>query len=80
MPTIKGIPGAHRFFFYSFDCNEPMHVHVQREGMMCKFWLEPVTLSRNYGFSAKELNQIRKTIKTNLVRIMEAWHEHCGDR
>lgn len=80
MPTIKGIPGAHRFFFYSFDCNEPMHVHVRREGMMCKFWLEPVALSRNYGFSAKELNQIRKTIKTNLVRIMEAWHEHCGDR
>lgn len=78
MPTVKGISGAHRFFFYSFDCNEPMHVHVQREKMMCKFWLDPVALSRNYGFSAKELNQIRKTILANLMTITEAWHEHCG--
>lgn len=31
MPTIKGIPGPHRFFFYSFDCNEPPHVHIRRE-------------------------------------------------
>jgi len=39
MPTIKGIPGPYRFFFYSFDCNEPMHVHVhvERERMSCKF-------------------------------------------
>lgn len=80
MPTVKGIPGAHRFFFYSFDCNEPEHIHVQREKMMCKFWIAPVALSRNYGFSAKELNQIRKTIMANLATITEAWHEHCGER
>lgn len=79
MPTVKGILGPHRFFFYSFDCNEPRHVHVQRERMMCKFWLDPVTLSRNHGFSAKELNRIRKTIQENLVKISEAWHEHCGE-
>jgi hypothetical protein len=29
MPTVKGMAGPYRFFFYSFDCNEPMHVHVQ---------------------------------------------------
>jgi hypothetical protein len=33
MPTIKNIPGPYRFFFYSFDCNEPEHIHVQRERM-----------------------------------------------
>jgi len=27
MPTVKSIPGPYRLFFYSFDCNEPMHVH-----------------------------------------------------
>jgi Domain of unknown function (DUF4160) len=80
MPTVKGIPGAHRYFFYSFDCNEPRHVHVQREEMMCKFWLDPVALSRNHGFSASELNQIRRAIKTNLMKITEAWDDHCGDR
>ena len=45
MPTVKDIPGPHRVFFYSFDCNEPAHVHVRRERMVCKFWLEPVTLA-----------------------------------
>ena len=78
MPTIKNIPGQYRFFFYSFDCNEPVHVHVQREGMVCKFWLEPVALSKNHRFSPKELNQIRKTILDNRGIIMEAWYEHCG--
>jgi hypothetical protein len=78
MPTVKGIPGPYRFFFFSFDCNEPMHVHVQREKMICKFWVQPVALTRNYGFTAKELNSIRETIRRNSNKIVEAWHEHCG--
>jgi len=77
MPTVKGIVGPHRFFFYSFDCEEPMHVHVQREKMICKFWLDPISLSQNYGFSPKEINHIRKIIKANLGKLIEAWHEHC---
>ena len=79
MPTVKDIPGPYRFFFYSFDCNEPMHVHVLRERMICKFWIQPVALARNQGFSAKELNTIRETITRNIDRIMEAWYEHCGE-
>jgi hypothetical protein len=38
MPAVKNIGGPYRLFFYGFDCNEPMHIHVQREGMVCKFW------------------------------------------
>jgi len=78
MPTVKNIPGPYRFFFYSFDCNEPLHVHVRREKMMCKFWLEPVALSKNRRFSPRELNRIRRIIYDNLDNIIEAWHEHCG--
>jgi hypothetical protein len=78
MPTVKNIPELYRFFFYSFDCNEPMHVHVQRENMTCKFWLEPVALSKNHRFSPKELNCIRQIIYENLDKIIEAWYDHCG--
>ena len=78
MPTVKDIPGPYRFFFYSFDCNEPMHVHAQRERMICKFWIKPLALARNQGFSAKELNTIREIIMRNSDKIMEGWHEHCG--
>lgn len=69
MPTIKNIAGPYRVFFYSFDCNEPQHVHVQRENRLCKFWLEPLVAATNDGFSARELNQIRNLIQENLIRI-----------
>jgi len=78
MPTVKDIPGPYRFFFYSFDCNEPIHVHVQRERMVCKFWIHPMALASNQGFTAKELNAIRGIITRNKDRITEAWYEHCG--
>ena len=78
MPTIKNIVGPYRFFFYSFDCNEPEHVHVQRENRVCKYWLRPLSLSANDGFSARELNQIRVEVARNIERILHAWHEHCG--
>jgi hypothetical protein len=55
-----------------------MHVHVQRERMVCKFWIQPVALARNQGFGSKELNIIREIILKNRDRIMEAWYEHCG--
>jgi hypothetical protein len=78
MPTVKGVAGPYRFYFYSFDCNEPKHVHVQREKLVCKFWFEPVTLSKNYGFSPKELNTIRQIISSNRSTFLEAWNEHCA--
>ncbi len=55
-----------------------MHVHVSRENMICKFWIDPFALDKNHGFSAKELNKVKKIIEKNIVLIKEAWHEHCG--
>ncbi len=78
MPRIKGIPGPYRFFFTSFDCNEPPHVHVEREDATCKFWLEPAGFARGHGFDARELSKIRRIITAHRAAILEAWHEHCG--
>ena len=79
MPTVKDIPGPYRLYFYSFDCNEPKHVHVKREKQICKFWLEPLSLAKNTGFTARELNSIRRIIENNLSKISEAWDEHCNE-
>lgn len=79
MPRIRGIPGPYRFFFTSFDCNEPPHVHVERERSACKFWLDPLALAWNDGFAAHELTRIRGIIRDHHSRMMEAWHEHCGN-
>ena len=78
MPTIRGIPGPYRVFFTSFDCAEPPHVHVEREAKTCKFWLEPLSLARNHGFTARELNIIRRLVSSHRAAILEVWREHCG--
>jgi hypothetical protein len=53
-----------------------MFMSVER--MNCKFWLEPVALAQNQGFPARELNQIRLMIQHQLLKIREAWDEHCS--
>jgi hypothetical protein len=78
MPTIRGIPGPYRFFFYSFDCGEPQHVHVRRERKTCKFWLNPISLATNDGFTPHELRDIRRIIAQHRQEIIDAWEEHCG--
>ncbi len=79
MPSVGGIPGPYRVFFTSFDCAEPPHVHVERKARSCKFWLEPLSLARNHGFRAKELNTIRRLVAKHRAVILEAWREHCGE-
>jgi len=78
LPSIRGISGPYRFFFYSFDCAEPMHVHVERDDATCKFWLRPLALASNTGFSPRELSRIRSIIREHLETITHAWDEHCG--
>ena len=52
MPTALRI-GPYRFYFYSYDCNELRHMHVDRENMSAKFWLEPVvSLAENHGYKS----------------------------
>lgn len=39
------------FLFYSYDCSEPRHMHMDQENKSAKFWLDPdVTLANNHGY------------------------------
>lgn len=79
MPKIADIQGPYWLFFYSFDGAEPVHVHVRDQRSEAKFWVQPVTLPWNQGFSSREINEIRRIIVENEASIVEAWHEHCGN-
>lgn len=57
MPTVIRI-GPYRFLFYASDGDEPVHIHVRRDGLMAKFWINPVRLAVNIGYSARELREI----------------------
>ena len=65
-----------RFFFYSNEYEEPAHVHVQRDRMLAKFWLEPVSLASATGFTTKELRKIRLLVVENKDLLLEAWNEY----
>jgi hypothetical protein len=77
MPTVLRI-GPYRLFFVSLDSSEPPHIHVQREGMVAKFWLDPLVLDKAGGFKPHELNTIGKVVEEKRVFLLEQWHEHFG--
>lgn len=70
---------AYRFFFWSRESNEPPHVHVKREKMEAKFWLEPVEVAQNWGFPRHELNQLAQLVEQHQAKILEKWREHFGE-
>ena len=77
MPTVLRLEG-YRFYFYSHEPNEPPHVHVDKGGATAKFWLEPVGLARNFGFSPKELRRVQRLVRRHQAALLEAWHGHLG--
>ena len=77
MPTVLR-KGAYRIYFYSHEPDEPPHVHVDREERSAKFWLGPVALARNLGFSSTELRRVERIVAENEDKLEEAWHGYFG--
>lgn len=77
MPTVLRV-GAYRFFFYAGDRDEPVHIHVERDDKIAKFWLDPVRLQSSGGVSRLEITKIHNMIEKHHSKLMEAWHEYFG--
>ena len=75
MPTIFIIHG-YRFFFFSNEGKEPIHVHVEKGEKYAKFWLHPIRLVYNYKFASPELGKIKNIIEIRKVQIEEKWNEY----
>ena len=78
MPAVLRWDG-HRFYFYSHEGSEPPHVHVEKAGSSAKFWLDPVALSRNIGYSDRELNRLHDKIVEHQDQLLKAWHDYFSD-
>ena len=74
MPTVLR-EGPYRFFFVSHDRGEPPHVHVKRDKMAAKFWLNPIVLAKSGGFDRTEINTIYKILTENEDHFLEEWDE-----
>lgn len=75
MPTVLQ-EGPYSFVFFSSDRSEPAHIHVKRDRLIAKFWLDPIALAKNRGFKEHELNQILRLVEKYQQTFIEAWHEH----
>jgi hypothetical protein len=75
MPTVFQV-GPYSFIFFSSDKGEPPHIHVRRDRQLVKFWLEPISLSKNRGFKDHELNEILQLVETYEQTLLEAWHDY----
>jgi hypothetical protein len=76
-PVILRV-GPYRLYFYSHEPNEPPHVHVDRDEESAKFWLSPVGLAYNLGFSPNELRRIEAIVTENQQLLLEAWYGYFG--
>lgn len=70
--------GPYRLFFFSSDRGEPVHVHVARDRKAAKFWLAPVRVEYNRGFTMVELAKVTALVRANEAAIQKAWYEYFG--
>lgn len=74
MPTVLRM-GPYRFFFYAGDRDEPVHVHVERDNKLAKFWLNPVRLQTSGGFSRTDISRIQNLVEDNKEMLARSWNE-----
>jgi Domain of unknown function (DUF4160) len=79
MPTVLRV-GRFRFYFFSNERQEPPHIHFKAGDDEAKFWLAPVELASNYGFSSRELNELGGIVEQNEAVLLEARNEYFSQQ
>jgi hypothetical protein len=76
MPTLLRLSGF-RFFFYSNENNEPIHVHVNKADANGKIWLEPaISVEYLIGFGKSEEREILEIVDANRDNFKNKWNEY----
>ena len=79
MPTVLFIYGW-RFFFYSNEGVEPIHVHAEKGDMECKFWIlvEDIEIQEAFSFNLTPAakKEVKKLIYQHFDLIVESWNSY----
>jgi hypothetical protein len=68
------------FSFYEADLDEPVHVHVRKQGKEAKVWVNPIDVARAGEFSEHELNAIERIIRKRRNEIIAIWAREAARR
>ncbi len=78
MPTVLFVDGW-RFFFYSNEGNEPMHIHARKAEKECKYWIDAdrfdIREEYSYRMNQRDKKQVRKLIFGHFDQLVAAWNE-----
>ena len=79
MPTILLLNGW-RFYFYSNENNEPIHIHVQKAEMEAKFWLREdifdIEEAFSYHMNPKDVRDVRRIIFDHFDYFIDEWKKY----
>jgi hypothetical protein len=79
VPTVLRV-GPYRFYFYAGeDRNEPPHIHVERDNLRAKFWLDPLRVAVEGSFNPVELRRVRRIVRENRERMLERWYDNISE-
>ena len=70
-----------KFHFYANEGTprEPVHIHVNKDGVDAKFWLWPeVRLAYNDGFDERTVRELAALVEQRRTLITEVWNEFFG--
>ncbi len=68
----------YRFLFFSRE-ESRIHIHVTSPDGEAKFWISPeIETAKNFGFSQRQINELKTVIEEHKDDITSAWREHFG--
>ena len=83
MPTVIFLFGW-RYFFYSDEGSEPLHIHCEKGEKEAKFWLDvktrAITLAFAHNMSAKDMRDVKRVIGQYFDELLKAWKNHQKKR
>jgi hypothetical protein len=67
-----------RFFFYSNEKNEPIHIHCQKAEKECKYWLVidkfDLEEAYSYNMNKRDKREVKKIIFEYFEFIEKEWN------
>ena len=61
--------------FYSDD-HEPIHVHVEKDGNIAKYNIEPIEQVNSKGFKKQEIKEIEEIVAEKKDLIIKKWKSY----
>lgn len=53
-------------------------MHIEHDGKVAKFWLQPVKKAKAGRLSQYQLNTIERLVSEHQVEFIKAWHDFFG--